>query len=182
MKKESKYNRRDFLKILGYTAGSAALMASCEQPVRKAIPYLIQPEEILPGVANYYASTFYENGEYNSILVKVRDGRPIKIEGNDLSPISKGATSARVQASILELYDPDRIQHPIIHGEKVSWEELDNLVIDRLQSIQNKGKKITIVTPTIISPSTKKVFELFKHKFSNTELISYDCFSIFHGE
>ncbi len=70
MKKESKYNRRDFLKILGYTAGSTALMASCEQPVRKAIPYLIQPEEILPGVANYYASTFYENGEYNSILLK----------------------------------------------------------------------------------------------------------------
>jgi len=170
------YNRRDFLKILGYTTGSTALMASCEQPVRKAIPYLIQPEEIIPGKANYYASTFFEEGEYNSILVKVRDGRPVKIEGNDLSPISKGATSARVQASILELYDPDRIKHPSIKGEKVTWADIDKQIVEKLLSIQNEGKKTIVLTPSIISPSTKKVFELFQHKFPNVEFISYDSY------
>lgn len=177
-KKESKYNRREFIKLLGYTAGSATLMASCEQPVRKAIPYLIQPEEIIPGNANYYASTFYENGEYNSILVKVREGRPIKLEGNDLSPISQGATSARVQASILELYDPDRLQFPSIKNEKISWDEMDKQVVNRLNKIQQSGKKLAIVTPTIISPSTKKVFDLFKSIYPNTEIINYDSFSV----
>ena len=87
---QSTSSRRDFLKIFGFSIASAAVAASCEQPVRKAIPYLIRPEEITPGVANYYASTFYDGEEYCSILVKVRDGRPIKIEGNDLSPVTMG--------------------------------------------------------------------------------------------
>jgi molybdopterin-containing oxidoreductase family iron-sulfur binding subunit len=177
-KKKNTYNRRDFIKLLGYTAGSTALMASCEQPVRKAIPYLIQPEEIIPGKANYYASTFYENGEYNSILVKVRDGRPIKIEGNDLSPISRGATSARVQASVIELYDPDRLQFPTMDGERMSWEEFDGQVIERLKKIQTSEKKLVVIAPTVISPSTKKVFEIFKTKYPNSEIIVYDSHSV----
>jgi len=68
------------------------------------IPYLIKPEEIVPGKANYYASTFFDGTEYCSVVVKVRDGRPIKIEGNVQSPVSRGGTSARVQASVLNLY------------------------------------------------------------------------------
>jgi molybdopterin-containing oxidoreductase family iron-sulfur binding subunit len=168
------YNRRDFLKILGYTAGSTALMASCEQPVRKAIPYLVQPEEIIPGKANYYASTFFEEGEYNSILVKVRDGRPVKIEGNDLSPISKGATSARVQASILELYDPDRIRHPSMNGSKVTWEDINSQIEEKLLKVQDEGKKTIVIIPSIISPSTNRVFELFQDKFPSVEFLSYD--------
>jgi anaerobic selenocysteine-containing dehydrogenase len=99
-------------------------VASCEQPVRKAIPFLIQPEEIIPGKAVYYASTYYEGGEYCPIVVKVRDGRPIKIEGNELSPVTRGGTTARVQASILSLYDPDRYKHPLIDGKEASWEEV----------------------------------------------------------
>lgn len=98
-------SRRDFLKLFGFSVASAAFAASCEMPVRKAIPYLVRPEEVIPGKANYYASTFYDGNDYNSILVKVRDGRPIKIEGNDQSSVSQGKTSARTQASLLGLYD-----------------------------------------------------------------------------
>ena len=79
-------------------------MASCERPVKKAIPLLIQPEEIRPGTANYYASTFYDGTEAIPILIKVRDGRPIKIEGNDLCLATAGAASARAQASVITSY------------------------------------------------------------------------------
>jgi molybdopterin-containing oxidoreductase family iron-sulfur binding subunit len=97
-KKEAGTSRRDFLKVFGFSVGATAVVASCKKPIDKAIPYLIKPEEVTPGVANYYASTFFDANEYCSVLVKVRDGRPIKIEGNILSSISKQGTSARVQA------------------------------------------------------------------------------------
>src|ERR1700741_2304965 len=93
--------RRDFLKFLGFSTLAATLVASCEMPVRKAIPYAIKPEDIVPGVPNYYASTFVDGGDYCPIIIKTRDGRPIKVEGNELSSITNGGTSARVQASVL---------------------------------------------------------------------------------
>ena len=79
---EAPASRRDFLKLFGFSFATAAVVSSCEKPVQKAIPYLIQPEEVIPGKANYYASTFFDGTEYCSVLVKVRDGRPIKIEGS----------------------------------------------------------------------------------------------------
>src|SRR3954464_11973251 len=81
-------NRRDFLKFLGFSV-TAASLAACETPVYKTIPYVIKPEEITPGVANWYASTYYDGNDYASVIVKTREGRPIKIEGNDLSKITK---------------------------------------------------------------------------------------------
>jgi molybdopterin-containing oxidoreductase family iron-sulfur binding subunit len=96
-------SRREFLKLFGFSVASAAVLSSCEKPVHKAIPYLIKPEELIPGKAGYYASTFFDGTEYCSVVVKVRDGRPIKIEGNLKSPVSRGGTSARVQASVLNL-------------------------------------------------------------------------------
>ena len=117
--------RRDFLKYLGFSTAAAALAASCETPVRKAIPFLNKPEDIIPGVADYYATTFVSEGEAIPIVAKVRDGRPIKIEGNTLSAITKGGTSARVQASVLDLYDTSRQRFPMANGSAVSWEQLD---------------------------------------------------------
>jgi MoCo/4Fe-4S cofactor protein with predicted Tat translocation signal len=90
--------RRDFLKYLGYSTAAAMLAASCEMPVRKAIPYAIKPEDVVPGVPNFYASTFIDGGEWCPIIIKTRDGRPIKIEGNEMSSLTRGGTTARVQA------------------------------------------------------------------------------------
>src|SRR5208282_1975316 len=103
-------SRRDFLKIMSYSVGSAALLAACNKPVQYAIPYLVQPSDIVPGKASYYASTCYDGSEYCPVVVKVRDGRPIKLEGNNLYKYTRGGTSARVQASILSLYDNARIK------------------------------------------------------------------------
>ena len=77
---QKSHNRRDFLKMLGFSVSAATIAASCRIPVKKAIPYVIKPEEIVPGVANYYASTFCDGNDFCPVLVKVRDGRPIKIE------------------------------------------------------------------------------------------------------
>ena len=96
---DAQTSRRDFLKILGFSVTAATIAASCEIPVRRAIPYVFKPEEISPGIANYYASSFVDGSDYCSVLVKTREGRPIKIEGNNLSGITQGGTSARAQAS-----------------------------------------------------------------------------------
>ena len=104
-------SRRDFLKFLGFST-AAATLAACEAPIVKSIPYLDKPEEIIPGVANYYATTMYDGHDYASILVRTREGRPIKIESN------KTCTNARVQASVLSLYDSGRLRNPIKKTQK----------------------------------------------------------------
>nr|MCU0323310.1 TAT-variant-translocated molybdopterin oxidoreductase [Chitinophagaceae bacterium] len=78
---DAKTPRRDFLKYLGFTTAAAAVAASCEVPVKKAIPFANRPEDIVPGVPNYYATTYVQDGDAVSVVAKVRDGRPIKIEG-----------------------------------------------------------------------------------------------------
>src|ERR1700759_4326389 len=98
---DSKHPRRDFLKYLGFSTAAATLAASCEMPVRHVIPYINRPENIVPGVADYYATTYNIGGDIVPVVAKVRDGRPIKLEGNTLSSISQGTTGVRVQASVL---------------------------------------------------------------------------------
>ncbi|MBK9107894.1 MAG: 4Fe-4S dicluster domain-containing protein [Saprospiraceae bacterium] len=169
-------NRRDFLKMLGFGIGAATL-ASCEIPVKKAIPYIIKPDTIVPGIANYYASSFVNGGDYCSVLVKTREGRPIKIEGNAASPITKGGTSARVQASVLSLYDYNRIQGPGIMKdgkvELIDWSAFDKEITDKL----NANSKIRIVSSTIMSPSALKAVSEFSTKYPNTKHIMYDAVS-----
>src|SRR5688572_19810497 len=168
--------RRDFLKFLGFGM-AAATLAACEAPVKKSIPYLIKPEEVLPGIPNYYASTYFDGHDYCSLLVKTREGRPIKVDGNEMSSISKGATHARVQASVLGLYDINRINGPKVGGSDKSWREVDTDIKSKLAEASQKGGKIRILTSTIISPSTKAVITEFAAKYPGTEVVTYDAIS-----
>ena len=163
--------RRDFLKYLGFSTAAAAVAASCEVPVKKAIPFTNKPEDIVPGVANYYATTYVQDGDVVSILAKVRDGRPIKIEGNDLSPITKGGTSARVQASVLDLYDTARLRFPTIDGKEVTFEAIDKAVGDALAATK---KPVVILTSTVTSPTTKAIISEVIAKYPGTKHIVYD--------
>ncbi|MCB0699315.1 MAG: TAT-variant-translocated molybdopterin oxidoreductase [Chitinophagales bacterium] len=165
--------RRDFLKFLGFSTAAATLAASCEMPVRKAIPYAIKPEEIVPGVPNYYASTFVDGGDYCAVVVKTRDGRPIKIEGNEKSSITQGGTSARVQASVLNLYDNARLRQPHADGKEATFEAIDRQITDGL----NAGGQAYLLTSTIISPTTKAVIADFLAKYPNAKHITYDPMS-----
>ena len=119
----SSTTRRDFLKYVGFSTAAASL-AACEGPVIKSIPYVVQPEEIIPGVANYYATTIADGFDFASVLVKTREGRPIKIENNNLAATNGGA-NARVNASVLGLYDSLRVQGPMKDGEAISWSDFD---------------------------------------------------------
>ncbi len=172
---ESKTSRRDFLKWCGFSFMSATVLASCESPIKKAIPYLNQPEDITPGMASWYASSFYDGKDFCPVLVKVRDGRPIKIEGNKSVMLTHGGTTGRVQASVLSLYDTaGRYHHPYNNGEKITWEQADRDIASKLDSA---GKDIVLLTSTIISPSTQEVINRFKNRYNNFRHVVYDAIS-----
>jgi MoCo/4Fe-4S cofactor protein with predicted Tat translocation signal len=167
------HSRRDFLKMMGFGVSAVAL-AACESPIRKAIPYVNKPVDVDPSIANYYASTYTNGGDYCSIVVKTREGRPVKIDGNALSNVTKGGTSAQVEASVLSLYDNARLRGPYAGKDKISWEDLDSKVTSKLGEIAAKGGNIRIVSNTILSPSTKAVIEKFKAKYPTAQHVVYD--------
>jgi molybdopterin-containing oxidoreductase family iron-sulfur binding subunit len=166
------HSRRDFLKMMGFGV-SAATLAACEAPTRYAIPYVNKPIDVDPSVANYYASSYINGGDYCSIVVKTREGRPIKIEGNTLSNVTKGGTSAQVEASVLSLYDNYRLRNPKIGADATTWEELDKQIIAKLNEVAGAGQ-IRIISNTVLSPSTKAAIEIFKTKYPTTQHVQYD--------
>jgi Fe-S-cluster-containing dehydrogenase component len=170
-------SRRDFLKLFGFTFVSAAIIEGCKRPVQKAVPYVIQPPEITPGKSIYYATSFYDGHEYSGILVKTRDGRPIKIEGNKLSAFNGEGTSARVQASVLSLYDDSRLKFPTANQLAVSWEKIDGQIIKELDSINTKQGEIALLTSSIVSPTTIKLIKEFGERFRNFRWVQYDAVS-----
>jgi MoCo/4Fe-4S cofactor protein with predicted Tat translocation signal len=177
-----KANRRDFLKYLGFGLGAATIAAGCEIPVRRAIPFVVKPDEIVPGVAAYYASSFVQGGDYCAVLVKTREGRPIKIEGNSLSKVTMGGTSARAQASVLSLYDTNRLDGPYRIKDGAidkpakkgaagpAWDEIDREISGKL----SPNAQIRIVANTILSPTTKKAIADLTAKFPNVNVVTYD--------
>lgn len=167
-------SRRDFLKVMGFTTAAVAL-ASCETPVINAIPYVNKPEDVTPGVANFYASTFYDGHDYASVLVKTREGRPIKVEGNELFKRTEGGTHARHQAAVLLLYDGARLNGPWAKGAQSTWKTVDAEIGKALASVG--GKEIAILSSTIISPSTRAVIAEFKAKYPSAKLYQYDAIS-----
>ena len=166
-------SRRDFLKYVGFST-AAATLASCEGPVRKAIPYVIKPEDVTPGVANYYATTMFDGFDFANILVKTREGRPILVQPNKEAG---SEANARVQASVLSLYDGTRLQEPKIKGIDATWNEIDKAILSKLKNTFNSGKEVVLLTGTCASPSTKKLMGQFKEKFGNVRHVVYDAVS-----
>jgi MoCo/4Fe-4S cofactor protein with predicted Tat translocation signal len=171
---DAKAPRRDFLKYLGFSTAAATLAASCKVPVKKAIPYANKPENLVPGVAKYYATTYVQDGDVVPVVAKVRDGRPIKIEGNDLA-FTGGGTSARAQASVLDLYDTYRAKFPLQKKdgkftEVPTFEAFDKMVGD---AVKAAGGSVVLLTSTIVSPSTKDIIA----KFPGLKHVQYDAVS-----
>ena len=110
---------------MGFSTAAAALAASCEMPVRKSIPFLRKPDDLVPGIANYYASTYLNDGDAIPVVVKQREGRPIKIEGNELSSLTNGGTTAQCQSSVLDLYDNTRLRYPMANGKEATFEVIE---------------------------------------------------------
>jgi len=136
-------DRRDFLKLVGAGAGAAAT-AGCSEPVDKLIPYVVQPAEIIPGIPVHYASTCTECSAGCGTVVKTREGRPIKVEGNPRDPVSAGNLCGRGQAAIARTYHPDRYKGPRRReGDGLvdaSWDEAVSTLADRIGALRQKGE------------------------------------------
>ncbi len=175
---DAKHPRRDFLKYLGFSTAAATLAASCKNPVRKAMPFVNRPENTIPGVPKYYASTFVQDADIIPVVVKVRDGRPIKIEGNELYPFTKGGTSPRAQASVLDLYDTFRLTNPKRKSgnnfqEVPSWDQIDQQITGAIAA----AGPVVLLTGTISSPSTKQIIADFLAKYPGSRHVQYDAAS-----
>ena len=160
--------RRDFLKFMGFSL-TAATLAACETPVIKSIPYTNKPAEITPGVANYYASTYYDGMDYANVLVKTREGRPIFVKGNTATGIGAGKANARVIGSVMSLYDKARLEGPTKNGEAISWADLDAAMSS---AISGTGRTV-ILSNTIVSPSTLKTISALGAEHIQYDAISY---------
>lgn len=168
-------SRRDFLKLLGFST-AAVTLAACEAPVIKTIPYVVKPHSIIPGIPNYYASTYFDGFDFASVLVKTREGRPIKIEPNKTAN-DLGKTNARAQASVLSLYDNDKIKQPKLDGKDETFDKVDAVVLEALTKAQAENKKIVVLSHSYPSPTFKKLFGEFKAKYPNAELVTYDAYT-----
>ncbi|WP_343643881.1 TAT-variant-translocated molybdopterin oxidoreductase [Chryseobacterium sp.] len=173
-KNGSSTSRRDFLKLLGFST-AAVTLAACEAPVIKTIPYVVKPHDIIPGIPNYYASTYFDGFDFASVLVKTREGRPIKIEPNPAGG-DLGKTNARAQASVLSLYDNDKVKQPKLDGKDETFDKVDSFVIKGLEEAKASGKKIVVLSHSFASPTFKKLFAEFKAKYPTAELVTYDAF------
>ena len=148
-------SRRNFLGLVGATAAVAATAACDKSGKAFVVPYTKRPREVVPGVANFYASTFPEGTQSYSVLVKTREGRPIHITGNDEHPGLKGKTSPRAVADILRLYDPDRLRGPKLQGHSASWADAEKVLNTAIANAKQAGKAILLLTGASTSPTRK---------------------------
>jgi MoCo/4Fe-4S cofactor protein with predicted Tat translocation signal len=170
---ESSTSRRDFLKYMGFST-AAATLAACEAPIVESIPYVVAPEEVIPGIPDYYATSFYDGHDYASIIIKTREGRPIKVENNTDAVINGGA-NARVHASVLNLYDATRLQNPMMAGKPTSWSDMDASI--KADLAKAGDKQVVFLTASVISPTQKKLIKKFGSQYSNFKHVTLDPFS-----
>ena len=170
---ESSTERRDFLKFLGFSV-AAATLAACEAPVIKAVPYVFKPENVTPGMPTWYASTYYDGNSYSSILVKTREGRPIFIKGNKTNGLTRGGVNPQIIASVLGLYDSERLRNPIINGNDADWQTIDNELKARIK----QSNSTVLLTSTVISPSIQRAISRFSEIYGDKfEHVQYDAVS-----
>ena len=176
---ESNTNRRDFLKYVGFSTAAASL-AACEGPIIKSVPYVVQPEQIIPGISNYYATAIADGFDFRSILIKTREGRPIKVENNNETPVL-GDANARVHASVLSMYDIKRLQGPKAYGKDITWSDFFSQVRAKLKAMAVSNKPIVLLTQTFASPTTQKIINKFIEQFPNVCHVVYDTISCSHA-
>jgi molybdopterin-containing oxidoreductase family iron-sulfur binding subunit len=169
-------SRRKFLALLSASAAFAATACTDYEDRGEIIPYTKRPSEILPGKANYYASTCNSCSQNCGILVKARAGRPIKIDGNPDHPVNKGKVCAKGHAEILNLYNPERLKAPLKDGITISWDIADKEIIDTLLTAKAYDREIALITNTITSPTTQKVLNDFQNSFPTAKIYSYELF------
>ncbi|MGE5400646.1 MAG: TAT-variant-translocated molybdopterin oxidoreductase [Ignavibacteriales bacterium] len=174
-------SRRKFLALLSASVAFAAASCTNYRDKGEIIPYNKKPEEVTPGIANLYASTCTGCSKACGILVKTREGRPIKVDGNPDHPVNQGKICAIGQASVINLYDPNRLRTPLRFSggvsSGISWQDADGAIISELEKSSGSGKEIAIITNTISSPTAKKVFDELISRYPTVKIYSYEFFN-----
>ena len=168
--------RRDFLTVMG--ASMALASAACaRRPIHKIIPYVVKPEDVTPGIANHYATTCQECSAGCGVVAKTREGRPIKLEGNELHPVNSGALCARGQASLLSLYDPDRLRSPVMRSRpgktashEVTWSEADKAIAGKLKS----ASRVRVLSGPLTGESTLRLIREFNAAFKDGRHVEWE--------
>jgi len=173
----SAVTRRRFLALMGASAAFAAAGCGNYQDKGTIVPYNQKPEEVTLGLPNYYASTCTGCTSACGILVKTREGRPIKVDGNPDHPVNKGKICTKGQASVMNLYNPERLREPMMNKAQTNWNDANKAITAALNSAAGSGKEIAIVTHTILSPTLKKLLDEFKLTFPTTKVYSYEVFN-----
>jgi molybdopterin-containing oxidoreductase family iron-sulfur binding subunit len=169
--------RREMLTLIGATLSIAGL-ASCRRPVEHIVPYVQAPEEVIPGVPRRYATTMPFGRAACGLVVESHEGRPTKIEGNELHPASAGKSSVRMQASILGLYDPDRSPGVLHHGERATWADFVKEWAELEKAhLADGGASLALLTPSFASPTLARLLSAFKARFPRARVATYESVS-----
>lgn len=163
--------RRQILTLMGASASLAGL-AACRRPKEHIVPYVDAPEQIIPGVARRYATTMPAGTSAYGLVVENHEGRPTKIEGNELHPASLGSSSARVQAAILDLYDPDRSPAVVKGGQPSSWAEFVEACKERVKvHVGDGGAGLALLMPPSASPTLSRWVAAFRQTYPQAQVV-----------
>jgi MoCo/4Fe-4S cofactor protein with predicted Tat translocation signal len=167
-------DRRDVLKLMAASTAIAGLSACTKLPTEKIVPYVKPPEELIPGRPLFYATSMQYQGVSTGLLVESHLGRPTKIEGNPEHPGSRGGTDVFAQASILNMYDPDRSQSVIHEGRLSSWADFDAAMGNARSGFGSKGTGLRLLTKTVISPTLGAQIKKFLAMYPEAKWHQYE--------
>ncbi len=161
-------NRRQFMQLLGASMAMAGL-AACRRPVERIMPFVDRPEETIPGIPLQYATAMNFRGTARPLVVKSYDGRPVKIEGNNQHPNASGASGVFEQASLLQLYDPDRSKSTLRTGTAANWE----VFLSLCQRLQTGVRRVAVLAAPDNSPTRARLRAQLESQFPNTLWVDY---------
>ncbi|MEZ5360734.1 MAG: TAT-variant-translocated molybdopterin oxidoreductase [Candidatus Zixiibacteriota bacterium] len=170
----SALSRRKFLSIMGASLALAGL-AGCRRPVEKIVPYVVQPEEVIPGIAEHFATSMPWGLSSHGLVVESHEGRPTKIEGNKLHSSSLGGSNVFLQAEILNLYDPDRSQYIMNKGAQSDWDKFVEFWREKLAVYDaNRGEGLAVITEPFASPTMARLKNEFTKRFPRATFVAYE--------
>ncbi len=170
-------SRRKFMSLMGASMALAGL-TSCRRPVEKIIPYVIKPEEIIPGKPQYYATNMPFGTESLGLLVESHEGRPTKIEGNKNHPATGGSSNVFMQAEMLNLYDPDRSQVVLKNGNNSTWQAYRGVWKSEAEKYkENGGEGLAILSESFASPTMMRLAKAFREQYPRAKWVTYDSVS-----
>src|SRR4029453_7042807 len=169
--------RRDMMLLLGASL-SLAGFAGCRRPVEEIVPYVAAPEDVVPGIPRYYATTMPFGRSAYGLIVESHEGRPTKIEGNPSHPSTLGASSSRVQASVLGLYDPDRSQSITQKGARKSWNDFVTAWGElSKEHVADGGASLAFLSESFASPTLARLVSELPTRFPKLHWATYDAVS-----